>query len=336
MWVKHNDCRETLSSISYEGCSGTDGSPLWTTGVFLRIDMALYRIDDFPQDRLRQPNYLHIHFSDHPFQQVEIYSAEDYRIGNAEDLLVDESGKLRYLVIDAGTRKRLLLPVERWEKVSDNRMQVKSLNREEFNTLPECDMSQIAKGESVGQLHRIAAVEESVPVGISAPVDGQTAPLGSQPIVSQTISEQSLNQRPESKGPSVQLFEERLVTQTQRVKTGEVKISKRIVTETTEASVPVTKEKIIIEIESVYGGQTHVDVGDAQVAEDGSVRVGIYEEQATVCRRIVPYQNVSIRKETVADTVVTQEQLRREELDVQTEGTPMVVSTDTTAAQSTT
>lgn len=300
---------------------------------FLRMVMALYRIGDFPQDRLRQPDYLRTHFNDRPFQQVEIYSAEGRKVGRAEDLLVDEAGKIRYLVIDAGTHKRSLLPAERWEAVSDkSRMYVKSLNREEFSALPDYEIGQTAQGESVGQLHRIAAVGESAPVEMSTPVEGRTVPLSAQPIAAQPTSEQNLSQPPE---PAVQLFEERLVTQTQRVKTGEVKISKHVVTEATEASAPVTKEKIIIEIESIYGGQTHVDVGDAQMAEDGSIHVGIYEDQATVCRRIVPYQDIAIHKETVTDTVVAQEQVRREVLDVQTEGAPTVISTDATAPEST-
>ncbi|MEL6263556.1 MAG: DUF2382 domain-containing protein [Cyanobacteria bacterium J06626_6] len=301
--------------------------------------MALYRIDDFSQDKLRQPNYLSLYFNDRPFQQVDVYSAEGRRIGRAEDLLVDESGRMRYLVVDAGTHKRLLLPSERWERVSDQgRMYIKSLNREEFSSLPEYEVADKAEGGAVVKLHQIAAVGESAPVEVTMPVDYQAVVMGSQPVRSQAASEQDeqdIDKTTDPKASPIQLFEERLVTQTQRVKTGEVKISKHTVTEATEALIPVTKEKIIIEIESVYGGQTQVDMGDAQVAEDGSVRVGIYEEQATVCRQVVPYQNVAIRKETVTDTVVSQEPLRRETLNVETEGTPVVVTNDTVPSQPT-
>ena len=124
---------------------------------------------------------------------------------------------------------------------------------------------------------------------------------------------------------SIQLYEERLVTQKQRVKTGEVKISKKTITETTDTDIPITREKVIIEIESIYSGQTRVDFGNAEVAADGTVRMGIYEEQVEVCQRVVPHQNISVRKETVQDTVQTQQIVRREELDVRTEGNPEVV-----------
>lgn len=123
---------------------------------------------------------------------------------------------------------------------------------------------------------------------------------------------------------SIQLYEERLVTQKQRVKTGEVKISKVVVTDVSQENIPITREKVVIEIESIYSGQTRVDFGEAKVSADGTVRMGIYEEQTEVCRRIVPYQNISVRKEAVRDVVSTQQVVRKEELDVRTEGNPEV------------
>lgn len=114
----------------------------------------------------------------------------------------------------------------------------------------------------------------------------------------------------------IQLYEEHVVTSKQRIKTGEVKISKHTTTDTSSSNIPITREKVIIEIESIYGGETRVNFGDAQVDDDGTVRMGIYEEQAEVCRRIVPYQNIAVRKEIVEDNVTVQQTLRREELTV--------------------
>lgn len=184
------------------------------------------------------------------------------------------------------------------------------------------------------------SVEDSIPVDGTA----TDSVLGDAPMVETTTradtvtasNVESANKYQQASSGSadgvrspIELYEERLVTQTQRIKTGEVKISKRIVTQTASADIPVTKEKIVIEIESIYTGETRIDIGEAQTAEDGSIRMDIYEEQALSCRRIVPYQNVSVRKEVVTDVVTTQETLRREELDVVTEraaasGDPLV------------
>lgn len=173
-------------------------------------------------------------------------------------------------------------------------------------------------------------VEESIPVeaAIETEIDSSTREIatetyGKEAVVPRT-SESVIDSGAARLRSPIELYEEQLVTQTRRVKTGEVKISKRIVTDNASADIPVTKEKIIIEIESVYGGETRIDIGEAETAEDGSIRMGIYEEQALSCRRIVPYQNVSLRKETVTDTVEAQEILRKEVIDITTEGNPNV------------
>ena len=122
----------------------------------------------------------------------------------------------------------------------------------------------------------------------------------------------------------IQLFEERLTTHKRRIKTGEVRISKQIVTSSESASVPVKKEKIIIEIESVYNADTRLDIGQAKVAEDGSMSMDIYEEQVSVCREVVPYQSVSVKKQVVNDVVEAEGVLRREELIIEREGNPVI------------
>jgi len=122
----------------------------------------------------------------------------------------------------------------------------------------------------------------------------------------------------------IQLFQEQLITDKRRIKTGEIKISKQIVTETSQADIPVTKEKIVIEIESIYSGHTSIAVGDAEVDAQGVMHMDIYEEQAMVCRQVIPHQQVSVRKEVVQKTIHVEEPVRREEIAVEVEGDPEV------------
>ncbi|MGB7485133.1 MAG: DUF2382 domain-containing protein, partial [Phormidesmis sp.] len=179
--------------------------------------------------------------------------------------------------------------------------------------------------------YRVASVEDSVPVEAPLEVLRETpnpalaSSVSGAAIASPIASEQRTSKAASvSDDSSLLLYEERLSTRKQRIKTGEVRISKRIVTEATDTATPIKKEKIIIEIESIYGGDTKIDVDAAEVAEDGSISMGIYEERAEVCRQVQPYQNVSVRKEVVEDVVRTQETLRREELSVDPDGLPYV------------
>lgn len=287
--------------------------------------MSLYKIDDFPPENLRAGQQQRrqagqgVFFGGRDLERdlkgTDVYSAEGRNMGSVVDLLVDETGQPQYLVVrKSGSSKQILVPTSRCTDVPhENRIEARTLNRDEFRALPEYDDSQPLEPGQAREIYQMTPLEQSLPV--EAAVVGRI-PAG--------VSEQAVVEPiPEARRP-IQLYEERLITQKQRVKTGEIKISKRTVTESVDAAIPVTKEKVIIEIESIYGGETRVDIGDAQVDEDGAVRMGIYEEQAEVCRRIVPYQNVSVRKEIVQDVATTQETLRREELDVQTEGAPYV------------
>ncbi len=285
--------------------------------------MNLYRISD------RHPDYSNALSDGRNLQGAEIYSAEGHAMGSVHDLLVDEVDQLQYLVIGFKGRKKLLLPASYCADVPhDNRVQVRNLNRHQFSQLPEYDDSQIRESGQALQLYSMDPLEQSHSVETTAPVDSlgtaqtSTTPAGAHSFQQQRNPAPSENPAPENR--PIQLFEERLFTQKQRVKTGEIKISKHTVTETDYADVPVTKEKIIIEIESIYGGETRLDVGDAKVGEDGSMRMDIYEEQVEACRRIVPYQTVSVRKEIVSDVVKAQETLRREELSVNSDGAPYV------------
>ena len=275
--------------------------------------MALYRISD------RYPNYPDIYFNGGDIKGMAVHSAEDARVGTVKDIFIDENNHIQFLVVDTGA-SQVLLPINRCASDFErNLVYVRSLNREEFKNLQPYSET----GETYNQPEY--ALEQSLSVEDSAPVEG----IAIARAVPETAVQDPVVEKPPAANRPIQLYEERLVTQKQRVKTGEVKISKRTITDTSNADIPITREKVIIEIESIYSGQTRVDFGDAEVAEDGTVRMDIYEEQAAVCQRIVPYQNVSVRKEVVQDVVRTQQVVRREELEVTTEGNPNVDWTET-------
>ena len=72
--------------------------------------------------------------------------------------------------------------------------------------------------------------------------------------------------------------------------------------------------------------------GDAVAADDVAVdfhegevaRIEVYEETADIHKEAYVREQVNVRKEVDRDTVDAEEQLRREELDIKTQGTPIV------------
>lgn len=125
-------------------------------------------------------------------------------------------------------------------------------------------------------------------------------------------------------GESVRLYEERLLVDKTSQKTGEVVLGKHVETETAKVSVPLEKERVVIErVSSSDIGKT-VAPGEANFQDGKVVRMDVYEETADVQKEAFVREEVSVRKEVDRQVVNAEETIRREELEVKTEGTPIV------------
>jgi uncharacterized protein (TIGR02271 family) len=127
----------------------------------------------------------------------------------------------------------------------------------------------------------------------------------------------------------VKLYEERLVANKQRVKTGEVSVGKHVETETARVSVPVEKERIVVERITPTDAGVAVDPGTVNFGGGEVARMEVYEETANVSKQAVVREEVNIRKEVDRDTVEAEEQIRREELDVNTQPSGVVNKSNT-------
>ena len=114
--------------------------------------------------------------------------------------------------------------------------------------------------------------------------------------------------------------EERLVPVTQRVVTGRVRVAKRIVVEERTVTITVRREELVVE---------HLPAGSADAALDerpsGStapvLELVLSEEEVEVTTRVVPRERVRVFVDTSHETTTVDETVRREVVDVTTEGT---------------
>lgn len=117
----------------------------------------------------------------------------------------------------------------------------------------------------------------------------------------------------------IRLYEERLMVNKERAKTGEVAIGKRVETETASVSVPVEKERIVVERTGVTDG-TVINPGKVDFDNSEVLRMDVYEESADIEKQAFVREEVSVRKELEHDTVEAKETVRREELEVKADG----------------
>ena len=112
----------------------------------------------------------------------------------------------------------------------------------------------------------------------------------------------------------VQRSEEELRAGTREREVGAIRVRKQVRTDREQIEVPTRREEVKVDRVPLKG-----DKGEASEAEIGEdeVRVPITEEEVVVEKRPVAKEEVRIRKDTVEDTEVVEEDLRREEVDIE-------------------
>jgi uncharacterized protein (TIGR02271 family) len=292
--------------------------------------MVLYKLEDF------EPNYRDA-FEGHDINGLGVYTqGTDEKIGTVSDVLVDDEGHFRYLVVDLGFwifGKKVLLPIGR-ARIDYNvdRVYTIGLTREQAEDLPEFNERQTLDydyEERVRGVYR-QPTDYTLPVDTSAPLDPlapPVAPVGATPTYARDDysyeREPSLFGLNEQDHQTLRLYEERLIASKRRQKTGEVSIGKRVETETARVAVPVERERVVIERVTPADAGTAVSGREADFREGEVARLEIHEETADVRKEAFLREEVRVRKVVDQDTVETQETVRREELDVNSGNLPV-------------
>lgn len=319
--------------------------------------MALYKIGDF------DPHYRDT-FQGNDVKGLGVYAdRSDEKIGTVGDVLVDEEGHFRYMVVDLGFwifGKKVLLPVGRSRvDYGAGRVFAVGMTREQAENLPEFDESQTLDydyEERVRGVYRNPG-SSNQPLEASAPLDSISAGLtgaglgataaglgaASAPVLptepttyQQPTTAPAYNrdnyayeQEPNLYGlndqdhQTLRLYEERLIAGKKRQKTGEVTIGKHVETETARVAVPVEKERVVVERVTPQDAGRAVAPGEANFREGEVARVEIYEETADVRKEAFVREEVRVSKVVDQETVQAQDTIRREELDVNAPGLPI-------------
>ncbi|MFN6572557.1 DUF2382 domain-containing protein [Dendronalium sp. ChiSLP03b] len=284
--------------------------------------MALYKLEEFAA------NYGDADFDKYDIRGFDVYSdIDDDKVGNVKDILVDDSARVRYLVVDTGFwffGRQVLLPIGRSKiDYSDRRVYAIGLTKEQVENLPDFNnLEQIDYDyeERVRGVYRTPV--RQTPLDTSTPVDVPPASSDRESTVARDRNtyryehEPNLYDTNERDHQNLKLYEERLVTNKSRVKTGEVSIGKHVETETARVSVPVEKERVIIERTTPEEAGRTVSPAEADFREGEVTRMEVYEETPDIHKEAVLREEVRVKKVVEQDTVEAQETLRREELDI--------------------
>ena len=109
----------------------------------------------------------------------------------------------------------------------------------------------------------------------------------------------------------VQRSEEELRAGTREREAGSMRVRKRVRTDRESIEVPTKHEEVSVERVPVEG-----EASEAQIGED-EVSVPVTEEEVVTEKRAVAKEEVRLRKDTVEDTEVVEDEVRREEVEVE-------------------
>jgi uncharacterized protein (TIGR02271 family) len=254
-------------------------------------------------------------------KNFEVYTQGDEKVGSVDSILVDDQeGRIRYLVVDTGFwifGKKVLLPIGLANvNYTEQQVYVDGLSKDQVENLPNLD-----------DLERVDRDYEEQVRGVYRPIAANRGTVPTDEVYNR--ENYSYDQEPQLYGMNDQnhrelkLYEERLIADKQRRKTGEVRVGKHIETETARVSVPVEQERVVIE-RNRPTGRTQIDPDKADFGDREVTRMEVYEETPDIHKETFVREQVQVRKTIDRDVADAEEEVRREELDIDTQGRPVV------------
>ena len=223
------------------------------------------------------------------FAGYTVYDRNDQKIGKVDDLFVDGNDRPEYIGVKMGLlgTHSTLIPFEVATVDDERQTIVFSTDKETAKNGPTFDDDREITPEFENEVYSYYGLQQT----------GSTEESGAYSDYSGTTSgTEDVDERDELR---VQRTEEELTAGTREVEAGSMRVRKRVRTDREQIEVPTRREEVSVERVPVSGEATEAEIGEDEVV------VPVTEEE------------VRVRKDVVEDTEVVEEDVRREEIDVE-------------------
>lgn len=232
------------------------------------------------------------------------YAHNSEKVGTVRDILTDDSGRIRYFVLDVGgwfSAKEVMIPVGA-ARIEEDGIYFDQLTKEQVK-----DMSTYTAGQDYTYDNQV----EDIRVLYGADKAQQQRTPG-EFVYREDDDTYRTPQR-------LQLLEERLQVNKDRYVAGQVEIGKHVETRTENVTVGLEHEELVIERHPVSEARP-VDGAVTLGSESETVRVDLEAERADVSKQAYVTEEVEIGKRTVTEQQTVTETVGREILDVNQSG----------------
>ena len=261
-----------------------------------------------------------------------VYDPDGDKIGKVDDLFVDENDQPEYIGVKMGLlgTRSTLIPWELVEVRDADSTLIVSADDAHVKDGPTFDDDQDITPEFEGEVYSYYGLQQSdsaedrgAYADYSSSDPGAVGPgmregdtetgefrghSESDEGVAQTGSD--LEDEDELR---VQRTEEELAAGTREREAGAMRVKKRVRTDREQIEVPTRHEEVSVERVPVEGEATEAQIGEDEVV------VPVTEEEVVTEKRAVAKEEVRIRKDVVEDTETVEEDVRREEVEVEDE-----------------
>ncbi|MFC6204150.1 DUF2382 domain-containing protein [Psychrobacter urativorans] len=226
------------------------------------------------------------------------YGVNEEKIGKIDGALVeDTTGRIRYLIVDAGgwfSSKEVLVPAGLARIVGDD-VFFDSLTKSQVEAMEQYDHDYQYSYKEQYENDRKTFVADTIP----------------------TEERMDITDTSYNAPNTLELLEERLTVNKDRIVAGLVKVGKHVVTEECNVEVELEEEHAHIERTNV-DRPTDRRIGDANGNE--TVEVQLEAERANVAKQTFVTEEVNVGKTTQSHTETIVETIQREELNIDRDG----------------
>ncbi len=268
------------------------------------------------------------------FAGYEVYDQSGSKIGKVDDLFVDENDQPEYIGVKMGFlgTRSTLIP---WEAVSSTDDEGGTIavatDKETAKNGPAFDddreitpefeqqvysyygLSRSAGSQSSGSYGSYYSEESTdagtVGAGMSMG-DTESGEFREHAIADEGVNQSRGDDLEDEDELRVQRTEEELRAGTREREAGALNVRKRVRTDREQIEVPTRHEEVTVDRVPVEGEATEAEIGEDEVS------IPLTEEEVVVEKRPVAKEEVRIRKDVVEDTEVVEEDVRREEVEI--------------------
>ena len=268
------------------------------------------------------------------FAGYEVYDPTGSKIGKVDDLFVGEGDQPEYIGVKMGLlgTRSTLIPWELVEVREDEGRIIAALDKNRVKDGPAFDDDQEITPEFENEVYSYYGLQQSGSTegrgsyaDYTSGTTGESAGPGmamgdtdsgefrEHPPAKEGVSGEGAEDLEDEDELRVQRSDEELRAGTREREAGQLKVRKRVRTDREQIEVPTRHEEVSVERVPVEGEATEAEIGDDEVS------VPVTEEEVVVHKRPVVKEEVRIRKDVVEDTEVVEEDVRREEVEVEDE-----------------